>query len=118
MKEEVIRLRTEKAMLRPIHLQRRGAVGSVEERLRSAMAELERRLTQADDARRWASEIESSWNERALELAPGSLVLDVVASRYGTRFSKECGDSARLARLLSRSEISGELEHLLGEIAR
>jgi hypothetical protein len=50
-------------------------------------------------------------------MAPGGLILDALARRYGIRFVKERGDSARLARLVRKEAIPEELRQLLSDVA-
>jgi hypothetical protein len=63
-----------------------------------------------------AAAVEETWEKVALDRAPGSLILDCVARRYDVRFSKESGDSARLARLVSKEAIPDELRQFLQEV--
>jgi hypothetical protein len=62
-------------------------------------------------------EIDQSWPSNALVWVPGSLLLEKVAMRLGATFSKDRGDSERLARLLPGNSIDIELRQLLHEIA-
>jgi putative ATP-dependent endonuclease of the OLD family len=117
LKEEVIRLKFEASALKPIFLQRRDQVGSPEERLARAVEGLSERLRGLEGVReRIAADVEESWRNVALDRAPGSLILDRVARRYEVRFSKENGDSARLARLVVKEAIPDELRQVLREI--
>jgi hypothetical protein len=117
LKNEVIRLRYEGSALKPIFLQRRDQAGTPEERLARAVEELSDRQKGLAAAReRIGAEVEESWDRIALDRAPGGLILDRVARRYDARFSKESGDSARLARLVSKEAIPEELQQVLREV--
>lgn len=118
LKDEVIRLRCEASTLKPIFLQRRDQAGSPEERLARAVEDLSDRLSGVAATReKITADVEGSWLDVALDRAPGSLILDRVARRYDVRFSKESGDSARLARLVPKEAIPEELRQVLYEIA-
>jgi putative ATP-dependent endonuclease of the OLD family len=117
LKDEVIRLRYEGSALKPIFLQRRDQAGTPEERLARAVEDLSDRLKSLVATReRIAADVEESWEKVALDRAPGGLILDRVARRYDVRFSKESGDSARLARLVSKEAIPEELQQILREV--
>ena len=117
LKEEVIRLRCEGAILKPIFLQQRNQVGTPEERLTRAANDLSERLKHLATTReRIAADLEPGWEGVALDRAPGALILDRTARRYEVRFLKENGDSARLARLVRRGAIPEELRQILREI--
>ena len=117
LKDEVIRLRYEGAILKPIFLQQRNQAGTPAERLGRAVEDLTERLKGLAPTReRIAADVEKSWESIALDRAPGGLILDCVARRYEVRFSKESGDSARLARLVSKAAIPEELRQVLHEI--
>jgi len=117
LKDEVIRLRLEKRLLVPVHLQRRGLVGSPVERIEQAIESLKDRLGKCDEEMtRVVKEVATEWPRRALELAPGSVVLQSVAGQFGVRFDRKSGDSARLARLMKERAVSEEVRRLLSEI--
>lgn len=117
LKDEVVRLRLEKHVLKSVHLQKRGATGELADRIRSAVAELEGRLSRIEDARRAIlSEVDAVWPEHALALAPGTLILKGTTRRFGLGYNKEAGDSARLARG-SQSAVPQDISDLLHEIS-
>jgi putative ATP-dependent endonuclease of OLD family len=58
-------------------------------------------------------EITKEWETRKLDLVPGDLLLDEVCRRFGVRFRKERGDSARLAGLLREDEIHEDLKRII-----
>ncbi len=117
LKDEVLRLRFEKAILKPIYLQSRTNSGTPEERLQSAVEELKRRiLTLEENQRQAVTELEKSWPGHALEIAPGALILAKAAQGFGVTFRKDAGDSVRIARLMSPSSIATELKMLLEDI--
>jgi len=119
LKDEVVRLRFNAATLRPVVLQGRQVEGPVEERLARASEELTQRLNNVVATRQnIVAAVEVDWDQVAQYRAPGGLILDAVARRYGVRFSKESGDSAKLARLVRREAIPEELRQLMSDVAR
>jgi putative ATP-dependent endonuclease of the OLD family len=118
MKDEVVRLRVSKAVLRPIHLRNRTDEGSIEDRLHRASKDLLQRQQMLESERaRIAAEVDQNWDANAMLRAPGALILDAVARRFGVRFRKDSGDSARLARLMRSNVVPEELRRLLQEVA-
>jgi putative ATP-dependent endonuclease of OLD family len=61
--------------------------------------------------------IEHDWPRSKLNLVHGDLLLDIVCRRFGTRFEK-VSDSAKLAALLSPSEIEHDLGSIIRELVR
>lgn len=119
LKNEVIRLRVDKDMLKPVVMHSRTAVGTVEERLKWAADQLAARLTRLEsDRARITAEVGKNWDSCAADKAPGGLVLDAVAKKFGVRFVKDKGDSARLAQLVGEHAIPDELKRLLREFAQ
>jgi len=51
----------------------------------------------------------------ALDYVPGSLLLERIAKNFGVNFSKDKGDSERLARHIAASSIHSDLKNLLAE---
>jgi putative ATP-dependent endonuclease of OLD family len=119
LKAEVIRLRLERRLLVPVFLHTRATAGTVEERIRTASAELTDRAGRIG-AERTAitAEVDSQWPTNAVDQAPGSQILERVAARFGVKYSKDSGDSERLARLLPNNSISYELRTLFDSIVR
>lgn len=114
LKTEAHRLRVERELLRPLFLQTREYSGDVAERLKRGADELEARAKRVEELNdSIAQELDSDWSDRCRELAPGTLILERTAKRFGVSFQKARGDSLRLARLLRRDEIPGELAQLL-----
>jgi len=60
---------------------------------------------------------DQNWEENAILRAPGALILDAVAKRFGVNFRKDSGDSARLARFVRSTAVPKELKQLLEDIA-
>jgi putative ATP-dependent endonuclease of OLD family len=119
LQSEVIRLRFEAVALRPIFLRVRGREGDARERLDRAATELGERIKELERVREGIKQdVEHDWDQVASSRAPGSLILDAVARSYGVRFTKESGDSARLARHLRLSGVVEELRRLLRDIAQ
>lgn len=117
--DEAIRLRVEKRMLAPIYLRGRRMQGDIDQRLASAIASLQTRSEQlkavSDDISR---DITQKWDaQRALEMLPGTLMLEQCFAHFGLQFDKAGGDSAALAVRLQSSGIKDDLKNLLREIA-
>lgn len=118
LRDEVVRLRVEKRVLRSVHLQTRGSEGTPKERIDAAVKELTDRLAQIEDVRRQIEkEVETQWPEQAQALAPGTRILENTAKRFGITFNKEAGDSARLARCLSKESYHWDLREMLRQIS-
>jgi putative ATP-dependent endonuclease of the OLD family len=117
-KEDVVRLRLSKKLLTPVYLRRRKAVGTIEETLSGAIQDLSDRLSavQAEKSK-VEVDVDSEWPTRAEQIAPGALVLDRTAQKFGVRFRKENGDSETIARLITKNEIDSELMTLLRAFA-
>lgn len=119
LKDEAIRLRLEKNLLRPVFLHSRTSTGTLAERLESGAKDLTDRLNSIDTVQRETSDqVNADWPTRARCLAPGCKILEAVAKRFGVSFSKEKGDSEQLARLLPSPSISQQLRELLLDIAQ
>lgn len=117
LKDEVVRLRIENRVLKPIYLQTRMTKGTALERLSGAISQLtEREQRFEEDSRAIRDDVEANWPTRAAALAPGTRVLERVAARFGATFSKERGDSERLARLVPDTVIPSEISELLRSI--
>jgi hypothetical protein len=118
LKDEVIRLRSEKQLLCPLFLHTRTSTGSVKEKIGQTLVELDARMKQIDHTYNViAREVESLWPTMAPEIASGTIILDRAVTRFGVRFSKEKGDAARLAPLVPPSAVAQEISVLLWEIA-
>lgn len=119
LRDEVIRLRTEKRLLKPIFLHTRAVSGSIEERIQSARSDLEGRLSGIGEQRRLITEdVDQNWAEHCDRIAPGSTILEKTSAHFGAPFSKEKGDSERIARYVRADAIPYELDSLIREIAR
>ncbi len=119
LKDEVVRLRTEKRLLSPVFLRTRMNSGSIEERIKNSMKELEERLNTVENIRASiATEINETWISMALDYVPGSLLLERIAKNFGVNFSKDKGDSERVARHITASSIHSDLRDLLAEATR
>jgi AAA15 family ATPase/GTPase len=118
LKDAVIRLRVENRVLTPVYLQSRGKTGPIPERINLASNELRRRLelvpTITDEI---TADVEDGWNsDKANRIAPGSWILDGVCRKFKVSFSKDNGDSARLARAMKERTLHSELKELLASI--
>jgi hypothetical protein len=119
MRDEVVRLRLMKRVLPSIHMQNRRIGGPVSERIEAAIRDLQERLGNLDRVRADVeADVATDWPRNALNLVPGSLVLEAVAQLFEVRFNKEAGDSARLARLLKAGAIPQEMKDFLNSIDR
>ena len=102
----------------PVFLQTRTATGSIADRIQTALDGLNRRLARIDEERAAiAAAVEHNWQANALSVAPGTVVLERVARRFGVTFSKDKGDSERLALELAADSIPTELKLLLRDVA-
>jgi putative ATP-dependent endonuclease of the OLD family len=118
LKSEVVRLRMHKKLLGPIHLTGQSIDGPIEARLQSAIERLQERVDAIESTRTQVeADIEKDWSNVALARAPGTTLLENVMRKFGFAFSKEGGDSARLARLIRKDSIPTEIAQLLIEIA-
>jgi putative ATP-dependent endonuclease of OLD family len=118
MKPEVVRLRLQKRALAPIYLQSRKASGSPEDRIKSALENLQKRLASLEEQRaEIGAAVDQSCSAEQKNWAPGALVLEKVAATFGAKFSKENGDSEKIAALMPPSAISHHLKTLLEEVA-
>jgi hypothetical protein len=77
----------------------------------------ERQDSLQDTITRETAELELNWPNSKLEIVPGPELLDLVCQKFGLRFRKEA-DSHRLAALLRREEIDGELRELLQSLSK
>lgn len=117
LKKEVIRLRLENRLLKPIYLHTRAEEGPIGERINTAIRQLtDREAKIGQEETTITNELEAVWPAEALNLAPGSLVLSRLAARFGAKFSKDRGDTERLARLLQEEDIQAEMKELLHNI--
>jgi hypothetical protein len=63
-----------------------------------------------------SEELDAAWTTKSLELAPGSLILEIVFKKYGVSFRKE-SDGPRLAELMNREAIHADIVRLLKTIS-
>jgi hypothetical protein len=75
------------------------------------LADLER------EQQRVTAELDREWPARALELAPGALVLERACAALGSRFSKDDGDSVKVADLLDKTHVAPESVAFLPEVS-
>jgi hypothetical protein len=119
LKGEVVRLRLARRLLSPIFLNVRTSEGTIAERLKMASESLQKRMNSVtEETSAVEAELSAIWDMQFLDLAPGTLVLEKVAQRYGVKFSKEKGDSERLARHLRADDIPSEFKDILKEVTR
>ena len=61
-----------------------------------------------------ARTVSQSWQSRQLMIVPGDILLDRVFLRFGVRFKKRV-DGPRLASLMGKKEIDGEIVTIIRE---
>ncbi len=116
LQAEVVRLRLVQKVLSPVFINVRNNEGTIEERLKAAAESLKERVEKlAEETKKVEDAVSGVWPAQSLDLAPGTLVLEKVAKRYGIKFSKEKGDSERLARHVNADAIPYELKAILRE---
>lgn len=114
LRDEVFRLRVERKTLRPVFLQTRQNEGSIQARIEAAIGDLNARLNHLEEVEaQVAADLDRDWAVNMLALVPGSCLLQRVAHRLGGKFSKQDGDSVRLARVMRPQDIAHELRTLL-----
>jgi putative ATP-dependent endonuclease of the OLD family len=119
LKAEVVRLRLVRKLLSPIFMNVRTSEGTIEERMSAGVRLLTERLEGLGAATAAVeAEVSAAWATKSLDLAPGTLVLERVAKRYGVKFSKANGDSDRLARHLRADGVPDALKNILKEVTR
>lgn len=63
-----------------------------------------------------SSDVDARWESLKISVVPGDLLLDKVFSRFGVRFHKN-RDGARLAAVMSKTEIDEEIKGVIRDIA-
>jgi len=92
--------------------------GSIEERLQAASQLLNSRIANLPSEKAAVeAAVSSVWKTQFLNLAPGALVLEKTMKRYGVGFSKEKGDSERLARHVRPEAVPSDLKQILKEVS-
>lgn len=117
-KTEVIRLRLENTALTPIYLRGRGVTGTVFDRIDQAISSLQARKDSSNILQnKIEAEVNDNWSlAKAIELAPGALILDSVCKNLGSTFKKESGDSAKLASYMLKENIDPKIANFLKAI--
>ncbi|MGM2417690.1 hypothetical protein ACS2MN_30615, partial [Bacillus cereus group sp. BceL062] len=67
-----------------------------------------------------SSEIERMsvvWNEKKLDIVPGSKVIDLVCKDYGIRYNKKKADVQILSQVITNDQWPDELKGIFGRIA-
>jgi putative ATP-dependent endonuclease of the OLD family len=119
LREEVIRLRTERQLLTPVFLRTRTNIGTIEERIKNSITALGERLDKIEGVKSSITrEIDESWAARALDYVPGTVLLERIAKQFGVGFSKDKGDSERLARYVPAASVDAEIRGLLCDVIR
>ncbi|MYA01804.1 MAG: AAA family ATPase [Chloroflexi bacterium] len=94
---------------------------SVESKVREEIDRLEEGISSRRDAvveqiDRITEEVEDQWLRRRLDIVPGDLLIDLVFRRFGVRFWKRKGDSARLAEFMEAEDIAPEIASFIREV--
>jgi hypothetical protein len=119
LRPEGVRLRLERRLLTPIFLNVRTMRGSPEERLRTAADLIKGRLdTIEGEKAKIEEELGRQWAAHALDVVPGTLLLEQAVTKLGASYVKEAGDSERLARYMNPDAIPKEIKDLLAEVTR
>jgi hypothetical protein len=76
LKPEVARLKLERRVLAPVYLQSRKSTGTAEERIKTALSELDKRLQSMEEKRKEVENaLDQCWERRCAEMVPGAQVL-------------------------------------------
>ena len=115
---DVTNLLLEKKMLAPLYLRGKTADGTIENRIKVAIQDLEGRFEILEEERKKISEATAAgWDiEKALAMVPGELLLDKLCRAFGGSFQKQRGDTVRLARHLKAGKISPDIRSILEKI--
>jgi putative ATP-dependent endonuclease of the OLD family len=90
LRDEVIRLRTHKALLGPVHLTGRSIEGDIATRIDAAISVLRGRRNKIENTRSMiAVEIDSAWPDDAMECAPGAAILEKAFATFGVAALRE-----------------------------
>lgn len=118
LKQEVVRLKLEDRLLKPIFLHTRESKGTpIKERLDGAIAEANNRLSLLDtELTEIEQSVEGSSAQELLEIVPGTLLLEGVCKKFEVSYSKAGGDGDRLARFLTPDQIAPEIRGVLTHI--
>jgi len=89
-------------------------VDRVTHELETLLGELEAAKSSASQVYAKEAElVDACWHRDRLSIIPGDELLDRVCQKYGVRFKKKQGDSARLAALMKEDEIDREMIDLV-----
>ncbi len=118
LKPEVVRLKLEDRLLKPIFLHTRESKGMpTKERLDRAIAEANDRQSRLDrELKEIEQSVEGSSASELLEIVPGTLLLEGVCKKFEVSYSKPGGDGDRLARFLTQDQIAPEIRGVLMHI--
>ena len=89
----------------------------------NALSEIQKMVNSLEEQKGKVDEIYSkqrefvngNWNTIKLSIVPGDILLDNICRKYGVRFNK-VKDGERLARLMAKGEIDGEIKSILEDI--
>ena len=115
LKDKVVELKVSRTLLRPVYLDRMGG-NNAQAKMQAAMEDLQLRLEQLQQsAEAISEEVSKTWDQVALQRAPGSQVLDLAMRKFGLSYQKE-RDALRLASLVEPEDIQQELRSLLHQV--
>lgn len=125
LKQMAIVKRVAKALCKPVYpsftqifdeAQETAVVNRVTDEIQRMIEQLEQEQGEVEAVYKEKSEsVNSVWQSSKLDIVPGDLLLDNVCQEYGVRFKKE-RDGARLAALMSESEINEDIKQIIDEI--
>jgi putative ATP-dependent endonuclease of OLD family len=117
LRDEVIRLRSQDRLLRPVFPTRLDG-NDVLTRLRRASEEIASRVAKVPQTTKDVTDqVIAGWDARKRAWVPGAALLDNVCRRFGVRFHKDAGDSLRLAELIRKEDLGTDLQKLIAHVA-
>lgn len=117
--QDVVDMYLEKTCLPPVYLRGQDITGDVTERLESAISTLQTRLDGVtSEQQRIVKELSAGWGvEKAIQMAPGAMLLDRLCREFACTFQKQRGDSVKLARHLPPSSVHLQIHKILEAIS-
>ena len=85
------------------------------DRMSAVLADLREKLE--DSLSQSIADVQDNWDQRKMDIVPGTELIDAVLKRYGLRYRKE-RDAEVLARHIEASSIDPYLKDLIEQIAR
>ena len=123
LKDETIFKRVAQTSLAPLYPDRSASPSDIagktpKDRVAEQVEVWEERLTRLrrsidDEIVAKSRDVDQQWATHKLDMVPGDVLIDMVASRYGLRFDKSRGDGVKLAKLMSSNKIDPEIAELI-----